>query len=200
MRVFAPLLALALAAPPPVQAQAVRRCVDASGQSVFTDRPCESLGAAPRGASAGATPAPGFAIRGCARTPRQLLEGVRGALEARDANRLANYYHWPGTGPGAARYLMDELERIASRPTVGLGYPDQQMSAPAAADAAATPTPALPADPPAGPPGAASGGATPLRTPPARLRVEQAAGIADATLPVTEFLVVRHADCWWISL
>lgn len=240
MRVFACLVVFALSAPPAAGAQAVRRCVTAGGQSVFTDLPCESLGATPRtgdgGAPAGATLAPGFAIRGCARTLRQLLEGVRGALGARDVNRLANYYHWPGTGPGAARYLMDELERIAARPTVGLGYPDEERPVPAAPGhgngdspgpgapaspttgppapvpspmsdpftpvPAATPLAAAAADPTSGPPGAPLADAAPVRAPPARLRVEQAPGAsaADASLPVTEFLVVRHADCWWITL
>lgn len=193
MRAFACLVVFALSAPPVAEAQAVRRCVTADGQSVFTDLPCESLDATPRtgdgGAPTGAVLAPGFAIRGCARTPRQLLEGVRGALGARDVNRLANYYHWPGTGPGAARYLMDELERVAARPTVWLGYPDREAPDPDA----------TPADPGAGPPGTLPTGAAPRPTPPTRLRVEQAAD-ADAGPMVTEFLVLRHADCWWITL
>jgi hypothetical protein len=112
----------------PVQAQ-VRRCVDARGVAVYTDRPCESMQAAPReappDASTGATLEPGFAVRGCARRPETLLNGVRAALEARDVNRLANWYHWTGTGSSAAKYLMDELEAIARRPLVSaeLVYP-----------------------------------------------------------------------------
>ena len=127
---LAVLLLLSIAAP--AQVDVVRRCVDARGVSVYTDRPCDSLGAdtvqAPTGPAAtmGATGAiGGFAVRGCARTPDQLLYGVRGALEARDVNRLANWYHWPGTGSGAARSLMDELEALANRPLVAveLRYP-----------------------------------------------------------------------------
>lgn len=119
---------LLLAAAAPAQAQ-VRRCVDARGVAVYTDRPCESMQAAPReappDASTGATLEPGFAVRGCARRPQTLLNGVRAALEARDVNRLANWYHWTGTGTGAAKYLMDELEAIARRPLVSaeLVYP-----------------------------------------------------------------------------
>jgi hypothetical protein len=113
----------------PAQAQ-VRRCVDAQGVAVYTDRPCESMQAAPREAppdpSAGASITAGFAVRGCARRPETLLNGVRGALEARDVNRLANWYHWTGTGSGTARSLMDELEAIAKRPLVSaeLVYPE----------------------------------------------------------------------------
>ena len=116
----------------PASAQ-VRRCVDAQGVAVYTDRPCEAMQAAPREAprdpSAGATLAPGFAVRGCARRPETLLSGVRGALEARDVNRLANWYHWTGTGSGTARALMDELEAIANRPLVSaeLVYPESAV-------------------------------------------------------------------------
>jgi hypothetical protein len=119
---------LLLAWATPAQAQ-VRRCVDARGVAVYTDRPCESMQAAPReappDASSGATLEPGFAVRGCARRPQTLLNGVRAALEARDVNRLANWYHWTGTGSSAAKYLMDELEAIARRPLVSveLVYP-----------------------------------------------------------------------------
>ncbi len=120
---------LLLAAATPAQAQ-VRRCVDARGVAVYTDRPCESVQALPREAppdvSTGATLEPGFAVRGCARRPETLLKGVRAALEARDVNRLANWYHWTGTGSGTAKSLMDELEAIANRPLVSveLVYPD----------------------------------------------------------------------------
>ncbi|TNJ33738.1 DUF4124 domain-containing protein [Arenimonas terrae] len=122
------LIAAAWAAAP--AAAQVRRCVDAQGVAVYTDRPCEAMQAAPREAppdpSAGARIAAGFAVRGCARRPETLLNGVRGALEARDVNRLANWYHWTGTGSGAARSLMDELEAIANRPLVSaeLIYPE----------------------------------------------------------------------------
>lgn len=120
------LLLMAWALPAPAQ---VRRCVDARGVAVYTDRSCEDMQAAPRqpppDASTGATLEPGFAVRGCARRPETLLNGVRAALEARDVNRLANWYHWTGTGSGAARHLMDELEAIARRPLVSveLVYP-----------------------------------------------------------------------------
>jgi hypothetical protein len=112
----------------------VRRCVDVRGIAVYTDRPCETMQAAPREAppdpSAGANITTGFAVRGCARRPETLLNGVRGALEAHDVNRLANWYHWTGTGSGTARSLMDELEAIANRPLVSaeLVYPETTVS------------------------------------------------------------------------
>jgi hypothetical protein len=108
----------------PSHADDVRRCVDAQGNAVYTDRPCEAVQAMPRDAppdaAAGAHFIGGFAVRGCARRPEQLLDGVRGALEARDVNRLANWYHWTGTGSGTAKYLMDQLEAIAKQPLVAI--------------------------------------------------------------------------------
>ena len=65
LRALLVLLAL-LAWAAPAQAQ-VRRCVDAQGNSVFTDRPCSSMAATPKAAPLphpGAY-ASGFARRGC---------------------------------------------------------------------------------------------------------------------------------------
>ena len=124
--------------PVPAAAQAVYRCTDAEGRAVFTDQPCESIQAVPRAAPGEAAPAGatlgGQAALGCARTPEALRQGVREALSLGDVNRLANYYHWPGTGSGSARHLMDALEAIAARPLVGL---DWWPPRPARADASA---------------------------------------------------------------
>lgn len=203
---FACLLALAWS-PSPAAAQEVRRCVDARGVAVYTDRSCESVQARPREAppdpAVGATIASGFAVRGCAHRPEQLLDGVRGALEARDVNRLANWYHWTGTGAGGARYLMDQLEEIARRPlvTVELGYPEPTFpdengvrftspslssDAGGAGEVNLTPSAPAPPDVPA-----------PL---PERLRIQQTAADADITPVDTEFRLVRNAGCWWIEL
>lgn len=177
------LLALAWT-PLPAAAQEVRRCVDERGVAVYTDRSCDSVQARPREAppdpAAGASIAGGFAVRGCARQPEQLLDGVRGALESRDVNRLATWYHWTGTGTGGARYLMDQLEEIARRPLVmvELVYPG----------------PAFPGDHAAAPD-------APAPAPdPERLRVQQTASAADITAVETEFRLVRNAGCWWIEL
>lgn len=203
------LLALAcvlawLALPTPATAQ-VRRCVDAQGNSVFTDRPCASLGVAPREAPAPAQGAyaSGFARRGCARSPGQLLDGVRGALEAHDVNRLANFYHWPGTGSGAAKSLMDALEAVAARPLVGvvLVSPDGPPDPGSAVGSPSEPTPPTPGNPPEEvhltpfPPEEVH--LTPL---PTGLRVEQMAGPGDVSSRSTDFSLRQHAGCWWIEL
>ncbi|MCM2356492.1 MAG: DUF4124 domain-containing protein [Arenimonas sp.] len=175
------LMATLLAPAAPASAQAVHRCVDAQGRSVFSDQPCASQQARPREApKPPAAAAQGFAsgtgttAPGCARTPEVLLDGVRGALEARDVNRLATYYHWAGTGARAGRYLMDELEGIAARP---LASAELVWDTPPAAA-----TPGTPA------------------APPSRLRIEQSGAGGAAGAVRTEFLLRRNAGCWWIEL
>lgn len=175
------LLVSMLAPAAPASAQAVHRCVDAQGRSVFSDQPCASQQARPRQApTPPAATAQGFAsgtgttAPGCARTPEALLDGVRGALEARDVNRLATHYHWAGTGARAGRYLMDELEAIAARPLASAELVWET------------------------PPAEASPGAPP--GPPSRLRIEQSGARGAAGAMRAEFLLRRNAGCWWIEL
>lgn len=194
-------LCAALALPAPAAAQ-VRRCVDAQGNSVFTDRSCASVDAAPRETPAPAPQAgaytPGFARRGCARTPDQLLAGVRGALEAHDVNRLANFYHWPGTGNGAAKSLMDALEAVAARPLVAVSLVRPEGFG-QAVDPATRGVP-FPSSPEAAPrQDAGERDLTPLPAPTA-LRVEQMAGPGDVSSRSTHFALRQHAGCWWIEL
>lgn len=175
------LLVSMLAPSAPAAAQAVHRCVDAQGRSVFSDQPCASQQARPREApKPPAATAQGFAsgtgttAPGCARTPEALLDGVRGALEARDVNRLATHYHWAGTGARAGRYLMDELEGIAARPLASAELVWETPPAVASPDAPSAP--------------------------PSRLRIEQSGASGAAGSVRTEFLLRRNAGCWWIEL
>lgn len=175
------LLALLLAPAAPASAQAVYRCVDAQGRAVFSDQPCASQQARPREApkppvatAQGFASGTGTTAPGCARTPQALLDGVRGALEARDVNRLATHYHWAGTGSRAGRALMDELEAIAARPLASAELVWDAPPADSAADAR---------------PG-----------PPSRLRIEQSGAGGAAGALRTEFLLRRNAGCWWIEL
>jgi hypothetical protein len=179
------LALLAWAAPASAQ---VRRCVDAQGNSVFTDRPCSSMDAAPKAppVSHSGAYAQGFARRGCARSPEALLDGVRGALEARDVNRLATYYHWAGTGAGAAKSQMDQLEAIVARPLVAL-----QLRYPEPAPEVATPAPDDPARAQPSPPEPAA---------PLALHLDQMRGAADPASVQLEFGLRQHAGCWWIEL
>lgn len=227
------LLLLAAGLASPARADDVRRCVDAQGVAVYTDRPCESVQAVPRGVDpsipAGAYLAEGFAVRGCARRPEQLLDGVRGALEARDVNRLANWYHWTGTGTGTARHLMDELEAIARRSVVAieLVYPDGPPGTGPALPAGEAAASALPSpggngvrftSTPAPADGTSSGevnptpflasaGTSPVLTDPPDpgpepdgLRVMQTRAPDDIAAVATQFRLVRNAGCWWVEL
>ena len=125
MRLSLAALLLCLVLPPRSWAQArpdgLQRCVNAQGNSVFTDRSCQSLDAQPRAAS---SQAPGQLIMtgpiGCARRRQDLVIGVRAAIDARDVNYLAAFYHWPGLSPAGARGALDQLEAIAARPLLAI--------------------------------------------------------------------------------
>lgn len=193
------LALIAWAAPAAAQ---VRRCVDAQGNSVFTDRACSTMQATPKAppvAHSGAY-ARGFARRGCARSPEALMAGVRGALEVKDVNRLATFYHWSGVGSGAAKYLMDQLEGIAARPlvAVALVYPESVLAV--AADMSAQgPAPAV--APSATPDSLeAARAAAPPPPEPTALRVDQMRGSADPASARLEFGLRQNAGCWWIEL
>ncbi|WP_188310292.1 DUF4124 domain-containing protein [Arenimonas fontis] len=204
---------------PAAAADGVHRCLDPRGQPVYSDQPCEHLGALPRvrpgagmDADIGKVGPPE-----CARSPERLLEGVRAALETRDVNRLASYYHWAGTSAGGARFLMDELEALVRRPMMALDW----LPAPHRGDAPATEaTTAAPVGPSGdrarhassaasrGPSGDSSGGdggpgpadgSTDSLHPPAGLRLQPGIGPTEAGAVAVEFRVRQHAGCWWIE-
>jgi len=202
------LLAL-LAWPAPAAAQGIRRCVDAQGVSIFTDRQCSEMDAVPMQAppasqgNFGGGFRGGFAQVGCARRPEDLLDRVRSALEARDVNRLASHYHWTGTGSGSGRRLMDALERIAGQSllSVELVYPDPpaenenesgvRFSSPEEASDALSPGKELNLTP-----------FTPF-TPaalPRQMRVLQMRGDRAEEASSTVFQLRRNVGCWWIQL
>jgi hypothetical protein len=185
-----------------IEVGGLRRCVDATGASVFTDRQCDSLGAsdAPLGpALPSAGPARITSVRSCARSKVDLLEGVRNALEVHDVNRLADYYHWTGMDGATGYRLMDRLEAFTRRPFV-----DAQLVS------SATPRPIEPGDQdsvglltrPFDLPDTPS----PLIPPPGRprrvdlLRVDQMRSESDAAAQVTWFHLRANAGCWWITL
>ena len=207
----APLLLVAavLALPAGALAQTVNRCVGADGRSVYSDQPCHSEGAvarqAPtRPAAAGAqgfTTGTGTVGAGCARSIDSLLMGVRGALESGDVNRLATYYHWTGTSARGGRYLMDELEDIARRPWVSIDfvYPEPAPTLPDDFDYG--PAPQQTDYPMSGTDDGTGDAPAPRRqVRPRALRIEQASSASDPGSSRTDFLLRRHAGCWWIEL
>lgn len=172
-RLLPALLALALVLPPAVrEARAqVRRCELPDGQTVYTDKRCDAIGAAER-----RIPPPGQAQfrnyrAACARTMRDLYFEVSAALESRDVNRLAAVYHWPGMSTRQGYDVMRRLQVIVDRPLVDL----QPVW-----------------------PGGDDGAYVPGRLPTA-FRIEQTA--ANGSTPMRATLGVRrHLDCWWVTL
>lgn len=151
---------------------AVRRCVLPDGTTVFTDRRCDTLGAAERKAPPRTG---GVQLRthraSCARSLRDLYFEVSSALESRDANRLAAVYHWPGHSTRDGYGVMQRLQAIVARPLVGLEpvYPGGDT------DAYAT-------------------GRTPIA-----FRIEQT--LANGSTPSRTLLGLRkHLQCWWVTL
>ncbi|GHA89115.1 hypothetical protein [Cognatilysobacter bugurensis] len=160
-------LLIAFASAPDAQAQ-VRRCVTAEGQVIYTDRRCEDLGAQERAAPQ--RPALRSTHRaGCARTLRDLVFEVGDAINARDPNRLAAYYHWAGMSNAQAYATLGRLDAIAQRPLVDI-------------------VPIMPAG---------TSDADAWRRPPTGLRFEQTQrnGITPAR---AAFGLHRHLGCWWL--
>lgn len=116
-----PALLLGPLPTPPAQAQ-VRQCLAADGTRIYTDRQCGDIAAreAPAAPAAGAGGALLTARGGCARSVEDLADALERALQAGDANQLAALYDWAGMGSAAANAVLDQLQRIAGRPLVGV--------------------------------------------------------------------------------
>jgi hypothetical protein len=192
---------------PPARAQEtlMNRCTGPGGSTIYTDRPCDSLGATarvPRGTAAGN---PGGARRGgCARSMQELIQEITNAIDTRDVNRLGAVYHWPGHSPESGYRVLDQLQAIVDRPLVDIV--PLRGSAPVAEAAPQAPVaPAADAPPPA-PPTAATATAPSdtaarpaiVRRVPVGLRLEQTLGNG-STPSRTVFGLRRHLDCWWIT-
>lgn len=160
-----PLFALAAVAsiavpcyPAPAAAE-IRRCTDAHGNSVYTDRDCAAAGGVdrlPRGAAAQAQN-PAQNGGGCARNLRDLVGQITNAIDAQDGNRLAAVYHWTGMSDDQAYAVLQRLDAIAHRPLIDIApvlpsappppEPGPWTTLPPAAPNAAT-APLPPAEPP----------------------------------------------------
>jgi hypothetical protein len=126
---FLPFLALAgllmqagLCAPAAkAQQQGVQRCTTMSGDTVYTDKRCEDVGAMDRLPSTTTTAATDALYRGgCSRTLSDLVVQVSSAIQAQDVNRLAGVYHWAGTSDAGALRILDRLDVVAQRPLVDI--------------------------------------------------------------------------------
>ena len=105
---------------------------------------------------------------GCARTPDDLVQGVRTALESRSGNWLAAFFDWQGMSDASAYGVLDRLTVLSRDALLDL----RLASGPAAA-----------------------GQAAPL---PRQLLVEQGPVEGDGGSHITAFELVVHAGCWWL--
>jgi hypothetical protein len=103
------------------QQQGVQRCTTMSGDTVYTDKRCEDVGAMDRLPSTTTTTATGALYRGgCSRTLSDLVVQVSSAIQAQDVNRLAGVYHWTGTSDAGALRVLDRLDVVVQRPLVDI--------------------------------------------------------------------------------
>lgn len=120
-RVLPLLLTLALtdlATAPAAQAQ-VRRCELPTGQTIYTDRTCESIDAVEQRESPSQPQLRSYRPA-CARGLRDLYFDVSAAIESQDVNRLASVYHWAGMSNRQGYDVMRRLQDIVDRPLVDL--------------------------------------------------------------------------------
>lgn len=152
-------LGLLLATPARSAPGAIVRCMTPAGGSVYTDGACAASGARPapmsealvarlvteahvahdQGLEAslpiGAGPARVAPIvrrpatEGCARSPHQLADDVRGSLVLGDVNRLAESYHWVGMHTREGRATLARLQRLLGHPAIDSQYYGAQMTA-----------------------------------------------------------------------
>lgn len=188
------LSSCALCCPPVAMAQAqrVNRCTNAQGQTVFTDRSCDALGATARmpagSASVGNT---GIYRAGCARRLSELTGQIRDAVSLQDVNRLSSIYLWGNVSNATANQIIGRLESVVQRPLIDIApvYPSTDEL-----------PPPLPADPNASLVEAVEAAAPVAGRPrPIGLRLEQTLG-STATPARTVFGLRRQYGCFWITL
>lgn len=181
------LLVPAAVATPPAAAE-VRRCAMPDGNTVYTDRSCQSLGAVELSREASVHPATRLYHGRCAATLPDLLYEVTSAIDGHDVNRLAASYHWPGLSGSAANATMDRLDAIASRPLLDLRLVTADLAPGPASDG--LPDPGGPDDVAAAPE---------VRVVPTGLRADQVLGDGKTQVS-TRFSLRRHLGCWWVRL
>lgn len=194
MKAIVLLLSCALCLPAPASAQAprVNRCTNAQGQTIFTDRRCDALGASERMPARTPTVGnTGIYRAGCARRLSELTGQIRDAVSQQDVNRLSSIYLWSNVSNATANHIIGRLEAVVQRPLVDIApvYPSRDESAAVATDGAA----ALGSD------GQPLPSAAPNRPRPVGLRLEQTLGTT-ATPARTVFALRRQYGCFWITL
>ncbi len=194
MKLLLPLLlcALCLPAPGSAQAQRVNRCTNAQGQTVFTDRRCDALGATERMPARTPTVGnTGIYRAGCARRLSELTGQIRDAVSQQDVNRLSSIYLWNNVSNATASQIIGRLEAVVQRPLVDIApvYPTSEDTA--GVEPATVPLPGNDGQPLAE--------VAPRRPRPVGLRLEQTLGNT-ATPSRTVFGLRRQYGCFWITL
>ncbi|MBP8081284.1 MAG: hypothetical protein KAY12_03915 [Arenimonas sp.] len=177
----------------------LQHCIGPDGVTIFTDRRCSDLQAVEQVRPEKPPERPGVlvSVRSCARNQDDFLSGLRMALESRDVNRLADYYHWTGMDTVSGYRLMDRLGAFSERPLVDVqlvsslepetggwsgSSPNREVIDPFDANATEAPAPAprppRPAD---------------------LLRVDQMGSNEDLGNQATYFRLRSNAGCWWIQ-
>lgn len=116
------------------QSPRLNRCSDAQGQSVYTDRPCDSVGARsrlPPPMPTGSTlPRDTLGAR-CPRRLSELVEALRAGIVSNDVNRLSSLYLWGVVSDAGAQRILGQLESLARQPLVDVVpvYPRQAQDA-----------------------------------------------------------------------
>jgi len=186
------LLVLLSAASIDAHAQSTRlnRCTDAQGQSVYTDRPCDSVGAQsrrPPPPPAGSTLQRDSLGASCPRRLSELVQALHDAVNTQDVNRLSTLYLWSAVSDAGAQRILGQLESVVRRPLVDVVpvYPqqDQQLPLEAGQSPAAQgsdPAPAAPRHP-------------------IGLRLEQTLP-GSAARAATVLGLRRQYGCFWITL
>ena len=160
------------------------------GDTVYTDKNCEDIGAMDR-LPAGTTgpSATGALYRGgCSRTLSDLVAQVSMAITAGDVNRLAGVYHWSGVSDASALRILDQLDAVVQRPLVDI-VPVRPAPAPILDAEGAIVDPNQDGYYPA----------TAQRSRPVGLRVVQTLK-KSATTSNTTFGLRRAYNCFWITL
>lgn len=114
------------------QSTRLNRCTDAQGQSVYTDRPCDSVGARsrlPPPSPAGNTAARDTLGARCPRRLSELVDALRNGILSNDVNRLSSLYLWGSVSDAGAQRILGQLESLARRPLVDVVpvYPSQAL-------------------------------------------------------------------------
>jgi len=186
------LLVLLSAASIDAHAQSTRlnRCTDAQGQSVYTDRPCDSVGAQsrrPPPPPAGSTLQRDSLGASCPRRLSELVQALHDAVNTQDVNRLSTLYLWSAVSDTGAQRILGQLESVVRRPLVDVVpvYPQQDDEV--QPDGSQSPA-AQGSDP-----------GTPVARYPVGLRLEQTLP-GSAARAATVLGLRRQYGCFWITL